>query len=102
MPGPPGPPEPTPGPPGPPARDRAAELRAIAAMVAGRRLPDKPSFAAQRELQRRIVAELESGAPARPLAAIADDIDSFGIGAWAPHAARLRAMATRTEPVPPQ
>jgi hypothetical protein len=108
-PGPPGPPKPTPGPPGPtpappgpPVPDRAAELRAIAAVVAGRRLPDKPSFAAQRELQRRIVAELESGAPARALAAIADDIDSFGIGAWAPLAARLRAMAGSTVPPPPR
>jgi hypothetical protein len=77
----------------PPAPDLASELRAIAAAVAGRQLPDKPAFAAQRELQQRIVAELESGAPARPLASIADDLDSFGIGAWRPRAARLRAMA---------
>jgi hypothetical protein len=76
-----------------PVPDRAAELRAIAVAVAGRQLPAKPAFAAQRELQRRIVAELESGAPARPLASIADDLDSFGIGAWAPLAAKLRAMA---------
>jgi hypothetical protein len=79
-----------------PVPDRAAELRAIAAAVAGRQLPAKPAFAAQRELQRRIVAELESGAPARPLASIADDLDSFGIGAWAPLAAKLRAMAAGT------
>jgi|GEM_PF-3421186 len=75
-----------------PVPDRAAELRAIAAVVAARRLPDKPAFAAQRQLQQRLVAELESGAPARPLASIASDLDSFGIGAWAPLAARLRAM----------
>lgn len=75
-----------------PAPDRAAELRAIAAAIAGRQLPAKAAFAEQRELQRRIVAELESGAPARPLASIADDLDSFGIGAWAPLAAQLRAM----------
>jgi len=82
----------------PPAPDRASELRAIAAAVAGRQLPDRPAFAAQRELQRQIVAELKSGAPARPLAGIADDLDSFGIGAWGPLAARLRAMAAG--PVP--
>ncbi|HEY6324254.1 MAG TPA: hypothetical protein VJA16_22145 [Thermoanaerobaculia bacterium] len=76
-----------------PLPDRAAELRAIAAEIAGRQLPAKAAFAAQRELQRRIVAELESGAPARPLASIADDLDSFDIGAWAPLAAQLRAMA---------
>lgn len=75
-----------------PVPDRAAELRAIAAVVAGRQLPARPAFAAQREQQRRIVAELESGAPARPLASIADDLDSFGIGAWGPLAAKLRAM----------
>jgi len=69
------------------------KLRAIAAAIAGRQLPDKPAFAAQRELQRRLVAELESGAPARPLASIADDLDSFGIGAWAPLVAQLRALA---------
>lgn len=74
------------------AAARAAELRAIAAAVAARRLPDKPAFAPQRELQQRLVAELESGAPRRPLAAIAGDLDSFGIGAWAPLAARLRAL----------
>ncbi len=78
---------------GPVVRDRPAELRAIAAAVAGRQLPDKPAFAAQRELQRRIVTELESGAPARPLGSIADDLDSFGIGAWGPLAAQLRALA---------
>src|SRR6202023_2395496 len=76
--------------------DRASELRAIAAAIAGRQLPAKAAFAAQRELQRRIVAELESGAPARPLASIADDLDSFGIGAWAPLAAQLRAMDAGT------
>jgi hypothetical protein len=89
-------PQPPPGPVAPSepsAPDRAAELRAIAAAIAGRQLPDKPAFAAQRELQRRLVAELESGAPARPLASIADDLDSFGIGAWAPLAAQLRALA---------
>jgi hypothetical protein len=75
-----------------PVTDRAAELRAIATAIAGRQLPAKGAFAAQRELQRRIVAELESGAPARPLVSIADDLDSFDIGAWAPLAAQLRAM----------
>ena len=79
-----------------PVPDRAAELRAIAAEIAGRQFPAKAAFAAQRELQRRIVTELESGAPARPLASIADDLDSFGIGAWAPLAAQLRAMAAGT------
>ena len=86
-----------------PPPDCAAELRAIAAEIAGRELPAKPAFAAQRELQRRIVAELETGAPARPLASIAADLDSFGIGAWAPLVARLRALdaGMPAEPSPP-
>jgi hypothetical protein len=87
-------------PPGPQVPDRAAELRAIAAVVAERQLPDKPAFATQRELQRRIVAELLEGAPARPLDSIADDLDSFGIGAWGPLAARLRLLAASAEPPP--
>jgi hypothetical protein len=49
------------------------DLSAVADMVAGLLLPKK-----QKALQERIVAELRNG-PQRPLAAIADEVATFGI-----------------------
>ena len=49
------------------------DLTAVADMIAGLLLPKK-----QRDLQSRIVAELRDG-PQRPLSAIADEVQTFGI-----------------------
>jgi hypothetical protein len=66
---------PVPDPPKPVESPASVDLEAVAKIVENLRLSNP-----QRELQRRLVAELRSSSP-RPLAEIAADLESFKIGA---------------------
>jgi hypothetical protein len=83
--------DPPPPPPPPADSARAAALHHIADVLAEREFPQKTAFTKFRDLQAALIKELRSG-PSRPTAAIADDIDSFGISAWAQISAELRSM----------
>jgi hypothetical protein len=87
-------PAPRPAPPPTPPPTAPVDLQAIADVVAGLAIPNK-----QQALRAGLVAELRGSSP-RPLSAIADDLDSFGIGdnqeqtpRWRQAIAQLRAAA---------
>jgi hypothetical protein len=76
-----------------PAAPRTTILQGIAHTIISRNFPPSGRFDNQRILQRQLYSELFDGRPTRPLTAIADDIESFGIGVWAPIVAKLRSMS---------